>query len=152
MKWEKEAVKVYEEAKEYVDTLCVPLSPISLKNAEIASRLANQNKSIHILANELERQYMGRIFLSPGYIYSQSSNFEEEVSKLNQWVKAIYQKEFPHIFYLTYDVKWKKVESYLDGTLIWIPASKIEDYQSRQAKEEIQNQMHQISELIRTFW
>ncbi|QGH34784.1 DUF2487 family protein [Gracilibacillus salitolerans] len=152
MRWKKEDLELFFQSKEYIDTLCIPLIPLDLQTESEATKLANQNTSLQIISDELERNYTGRIMLSPPYTYIRSTNYEKESSILNQWTSMLSNNHFKHIFLLTYDVNWKKYERLLENNLIWLTATTIEDYQSNQSKKWVNEQVQQISELIRTYW
>ncbi|SHN19458.1 DUF2487 family protein [Gracilibacillus kekensis] len=152
MKWQTKNLALYFQSQEYVDTLCIPLIPIELKNELEAIKLADQQKSLQLISDELERNFTGRIFLSPSYTYIKESDFDAESKRLNQWTSSLSQNKFQHIFFLTYDVNWKKYENNLEGSLIWLTANSIDDYQSDQTKNWIKSQINQISELIRSYW
>ncbi len=152
MKWQPKNIALYYQSQEYVDTLCIPLIPIELKDESEAIKLADQLKSLQLISDELERNFTGRIFLSPSYTYIKGNDFDAESKRLNQWTSCLSHNRFQHIFFLTYDVNWKKHENNLEGSLIWLTANSIEDYQSDQTKKWIKDQTNQISELIRSYW
>ncbi|WP_163582002.1 DUF2487 family protein [Gracilibacillus saliphilus] len=152
MRWKKKDLNMFFQSKEYIDTLCVPLIPLDLQTESEATKLADQYTSLQIISDELERNYTGRIMLSPTYTYIRSTNYENESAILNQWTSMLSNDHFNHIFLLTYDVNWKKHERMLNSNLIWLTASTIDDYQSDQTKKWINEQVIQISELIRSYW
>ncbi|MFC4387652.1 DUF2487 family protein [Gracilibacillus marinus] len=152
MKWQASDLSTYFQSKEYIDTLCIPLIPVSISNESDSIRLANYKRTLDILSNELERHFTGRIMLSPTYSYQAKSDINMEKKRLNEWIKEMSNDSFSHVFFITFDVLWKKEEKELDGTLIWIPANRIDDYQSDETKRWINQQTEQISELIRSFW
>ncbi len=151
MKWDKDDLKVYYKSKEYVDTVCIPLAPISYEKEEEAVKLSNQYQSLQLLSTELERNYVGRMMLSPLYTYKKDKNMEMEIKRMNQWIHD-FQADFKHVFLLTFDVNWRKQEKDLDGQLIWLPATSIEAQPTELTKKWIQEQISQISELIQSYW
>ncbi|SER13046.1 Protein of unknown function [Gracilibacillus ureilyticus] len=152
MKWDTIDLKTYFKSKEYVDTVCIPLVPLNLSNETDAIKFANYQQTIQIIAKEVERNFTGRVLLSPVYTYFSEGSYEAEQERINQWTELMFGEDFKHKFFLTFDLKWKKEEKGLDGTLLWLPASMIEDYQSEVTKKWIMDQKSQVSELIRSFW
>ncbi|WP_058307591.1 DUF2487 family protein [Gracilibacillus massiliensis] len=152
MKWQPKDISLYFQSQEYVDTLCIPLIPIEHTNESEAKKLADQQKSLQLISDELERNFTGRIFLSPSYTYIRGNDYEVESKRLNQWTSSLSNNRFQHIFFLTYDVNWKKHENIIGGSLLWLTANSITDYQSDQTKQWIKDQINQISELIRSYW
>ncbi|GAE91377.1 hypothetical protein JCM21714_325 [Gracilibacillus boraciitolerans JCM 21714] len=153
MKWQPKDIASYFQSEEYIDTLCIPLIPITLNNQPETAKKADQQKSLQIIADELERNFKGgRIFLSPSYTYISGNNDRQEINRLNNWTSSLSSDHFTYIFYLTYDVNWKRFEQDMDGNLIWLTAPIIEDYQSQQTKKWVQEQSIQISALIRSYW
>ncbi|WP_228275587.1 DUF2487 family protein [Gracilibacillus oryzae] len=152
MKWEADDLPKYFEAKEYIDTVLVPLIPIQLSNEADSLKLANYQKTLQIIAREAERDFAGRMLLSPVYTYVQAASYQKEQERINQWIQLLFKEDFKHVFFLTFDVKWKKEEKGLDGTLLWLPGTVIENYQSVLTKKWINEQTSQLNELIKSFW
>lgn len=152
MKWETKDLELFYQSKEYIDTLCVPLIPIQLNSESTALRLAYQKQTMQILINELERNFTGRIMLSPTYTYLYDNDYESESNRLQTWTSQLAGDSFHHIFLLTNDVNWKKHENHLDGNLLWLTAPSIDTINSDQMKQFIADQTKQISELIKSYW
>lgn len=152
MRWLKEDVEKYVQAKEYVDTVVIPVLPFQLSqdNQLVTDTFAGEVLSIY--ANEIEKELSGRLLLTPIYTYNKSSQIEQEVSRLNEWIADIKTQPFEHIFVLTLDLNLKKQERALDGELLWLPGLKPTDLQSQEAVQMIRSQIEQISELIRSYW
>lgn len=152
MRWIKEDVEKYVQAKEYVDTVLVPVQSFQLSED---SQLVNQTfagEVLAIYANEIEKELSGRILLSPTYTYNKISDIKSEVVRLNEWITNIKEQPFKHIFLLTLDLDLKKHEQSLEGNLLWFPGMKPTDLQSQEAVQMIRSQIEQISELIRSYW
>ncbi|ENH97330.1 hypothetical protein J416_04928 [Gracilibacillus halophilus YIM-C55.5] len=151
MKWETSSIETFFQEQQYIDTLCIPLLPVTFKTESDAKKYANQAELLQILTHELERDFMGRIFLSTPYTYFVENDYDEEVQRINQWTEEMGDK-FRHKFLLTFDVHWKKREGTLSSTLIWLPSRYIENVDSNEAKEWVTDQKSQVSELIQSFW
>ncbi|QDP40451.1 DUF2487 family protein [Radiobacillus deserti] len=151
MQWKESDIMQYIEAKEYVDTLIIPLIPMPLEKEEELVKYAGMAELTHFAAMTIENQFKGRIFLSPSFHYFKSTSKKLDITLLQQWIKQYQQLPFDHVFLFTFDHAWKKVEKELDGTLLWLPAvgGKIEE---ARASEMMKEQLHQIMDLIQSYW
>src|SRR5690625_64565 len=152
MQWNSEDLAQYMDAKEYIDTIIIPLQPFHLSKDNQLQKDAFLRNVLSIYTNETEKELSGRVLLTPSYNYLKFTQLEEEVNRLNNWVEDITNQPFHTIFFMTFDMKWKKVESKLDGHLIWLPGIDSGDLHTKEAVKMIQNQVTQISELIRSYW
>src|SRR5690625_1044001 len=152
MQWYKEDIEKYLNAKEYVDTVIIPLQPFHLSHDKELLKDSFLRQALSIYANEIEQELSGRVLLTLEYIYLKSNQLEDEVSRANKCVQDMKKQPFQSVFFLTFDVGWKKVESSLNGELIWLPGISSGDLQSKETVSMIQNQVTQISELIKSYW
>ncbi|HLR66317.1 YpiF family protein [Virgibacillus alimentarius] len=152
MKWNKENLKQYVQAKEYVDTIVLPLMPFHLsQNAEL-EKSAFQREVLSIFLTEIEQELTGRIMLTPDYNYLKSTDKTTEVERINAWIEEITTQPFEHIFLITFDSTWKKHEESLNGHLLWLPGIQSGDLHSKEMHTFIHGQVEQISELIQSYW
>ncbi|MRH42412.1 DUF2487 family protein [Aquibacillus halophilus] len=152
MRWQEEDIDLYIGAKEYVDTLLIPLMPLSMDDKFDINKLTVQGELLTIFANEIEKQFKGRIFLMPTYNYMFNEESSLELTRLNNWVDKIEANPFKHIFLLTLDHQWKKHERDLAGNLLWFPAIQSGNVSSKESQVIIKDQINQLSELIRSYW
>ncbi|MFC3038919.1 DUF2487 family protein [Virgibacillus xinjiangensis] len=152
MKWSTADVPRYLEAKEYIDTVLVPLIPFQLSNDKTAEQAAFQHELLSILANEIEKELTGRMLLCPPYHYRESAVGEEETQRLNSWVEELREQPFHHMFFITFDSSWKRLEQSVNGTLLWFPGKQSGDLSSNEMKQHVREQVGQITELIRSYW
>ncbi|CDO02046.1 TPR repeat protein [Oceanobacillus picturae] len=152
MKWKKNDIIQYMEAKDFIDSVLIPLVPFQVSDDNTLPSSTFQSEVIQILANEIEKELTGRVLLTPPLHYLKNTNKETEVSRLNQWVQDVKQQPFEHVFFLTFDSGWKKLEKDLDGTLLWLPGSKSGNLQSAEMRAVIKDQVDQLGELIRSYW
>lgn len=152
MRWIKKDLERYVEAKEYIDTLLVPLLPFEFSNDPHIAKNAFQIEILTIFLHELEKELTGRVVLSPSYYYLKKAVKEEEIVRLNSWIADAKQQPFEHVFFVTFDATWKKEEKTMDGTLLWLPGTHSGDIQSKETAVMIRDQVEQVSELIRSYW
>ena len=67
MKWTVKDLDMYIQSKEYVDTVLIPLVPITFGGQ--MKRTGSMNELITILSLEIEKQMKGRILLLPTFHY-----------------------------------------------------------------------------------
>ena len=152
MKWNKADLESYVKEKEYIDTLLVPIIPFQLSDETDLVKMAFQNEVLAIFLNELEKELKGRVMLTPNYHYLKSTKKEEEIDRINTWIKDANKQPFNHTFFFTFDASWKKEEQALDGTLLWLPGTHSGDVNSKEIATIIRDQVEQVSELIRSYW
>ncbi|WP_173916307.1 DUF2487 family protein [Halobacillus sp. Marseille-Q1614] len=151
MLWTKNDLKIYLAEKEYVDTVFIPLVPFDPASDKNMEKEAFQNEINQVFAHLLEKEFKGRILLSPSYHYLTGEQ-EKEVDRLNHWVDSYKKQPFEHVFLFTLDPKWKKYERQLEGQLLWIPGLGSGDLQSTETKSFIKEQAGQVSDLIQAYW
>ncbi|MCT2537375.1 YpiF family protein [Aquibacillus koreensis] len=152
MQWTKTDINQYKEVTEYVDTLLVPLLPISFQMDSKIEKIVFQGELVKIFANELEKRFKGRILLTPVFTYLSDEEISQEAKRLNKWVDYAKENPFTHIFFLTFDSKWKKCEQELNGNLLWFPSIQSGDLQSDQIRALIKDQVNEVMDLIRSYW
>lgn len=152
MQWRKQDFEQYIKAKEYVDTLIVPLLPYQLSQESAFGQDAFRGEVLHIFTNSIEKELTGRILLTPSYSYLRTKDLKPEVERLNTWAENALTQPFAYVFFLTFDANWKKHEPNLQGSLIWLPITQTGDIHSEEMRTFIQAQVSQISELIKSYW
>lgn len=152
MKWVQQDLKRYIGAKEYIDTIIMPLIPFQISKDEEALKGANQHQAISIIINEIEKELSGRVMLVPNYYYIKTADKENEVHRLNTWIDDMAEQPFKHYFFITSDLSWKKHEKNLNSELLLLPGIQSGDIHSEEVAGIIRDQVSQISELIRSYW
>ncbi len=152
MKWQKEDIEKYVEAKEYIDTVVIPVQSFQLSDDSQLVKDTFSSEVLTIYAHEIEKELSGRLLLTPTYTFNKNSDISKEIDRMNEWIEDLQAQPFKHIFLLTLDVSLKKIERELEGELLWVPGLKPTDLQSQEAVQVIRSQIEQISELIRAYW
>ncbi|MGE7184738.1 YpiF family protein [Peribacillus sp. NPDC006672] len=148
MKWTAKDLDMYMQSKEYVDTVLIPLVPLSFGGQ--MKQTGSMNEFLTILSLEIEKQMKGRILLLPTFHYL--SDEMDKVERLNRWANEVKEKDFKHIFFLTSDFEWKKEERELENNLVWIPAIPLESLEIEQSREMINQQVLQILDIFTFNW
>lgn len=150
MKWVSEDIDMYLKSKEYVDTIVLPLYPISF--GEEMMKSADMTEFISLVAVQLERQFKGRIILLPGFTYIKKENVDESFNQLLQWEKELLEKDFKHVFYLTSDSDWKLQEESLSGDLIWLPTIPMQSMDQQYRNTILEDQVKQMLKIFIQKW
>lgn len=152
MKWTKADMEKYKDAKEFVDTLLIPLTPFNIGEDASLEKDSFQQEVLHVYVNEIEHQLAGRVLLIPPYMYLKSVDKEAEVIRLVQFLEEAQKQSFKHVFYITFDASWRKYEATLQGNVLWVPSIQTGDLRSKEVQSLIKDQVQQLSELIRSYW
>ncbi len=150
MKWTSKDISQYVQSKEYIDTVIIPLIPISF--SDNIKSIASHGEYINILSYELERQFKGRVILLPSYTYVESDLPENKVNHLNNLTLHIKKDNIKHVFLMTSDSSWSQFEKELEGKLVWLPAIPLEDMEEKYKQKIIQDQMNQLLPMFIQKW
>ncbi|MEN2766186.1 DUF2487 family protein [Ornithinibacillus xuwenensis] len=152
MQWTKNDMQLYVGSKEYIDTALIPIIPFQVSQESTIGKSTLKREVVSIFATEIEQELTGRILLIPNYYYLEFGDKSEELKRLNQWIEEIKKQPFKHVFILTLDANWKKVESDLEGNLLWLPGFTSENTASTKMQQLIRGQVTDVVELIRSYW
>ena len=98
----------------------------------------------------MKRRCKGRILLAPTFHYVNGD--EEKVDSLQNWIIELKQAKFKHIYFISTDNVWKKEETNLTGSFLWIPSISLEHVEMEQAQEMIKQQVSQIIDIFKHHW
>ncbi|WP_144476819.1 YpiF family protein [Cytobacillus oceanisediminis] len=148
MKWVAADVEMYQKAAEYVDTAIVPLLPVSF--GEDMKQNASMAEFTGILTSQLEKQFRGRIFLLPDFVYIKED--EGSLDALKNWENSLLDKQFNHIFYVTSDSRWRQREKDLKGNVLWMPSLSMDQMEDQQKVAIVDDQVKQLLSLFTEKW
>ncbi|MGN1402444.1 MAG: YpiF family protein [Bacillus sp. (in: firmicutes)] len=150
MKWNTKDIELYVQSKEYIDTALIPLTGFTFQGG--IKQSASANEFIHILANEIEKQFKGRVLLLPTLSYCDDWTREEKASLVNQWSKALEDERFKHVFFLTSDAEWKAMEEVFEDSLLWTAALPLEHLEEKYKKPMVEEQVNEVLHKIIQKW
>lgn len=150
MKWISQDIDMYIKSKEYVDTVVLPLFPVSL--GDDIKQTAAMSEFISLLSIQLERQFRGRLVMLPGYSYLKSFSEDKLVNDIKIWEEELLAKGFKHVFYLTSDSSWKAIETQFTGGLIWLPSLPLEHMDEQYKNTILDDQVKQLLQLFLQKW
>ncbi|WP_416728830.1 YpiF family protein [Fictibacillus sp. JL2B1089] len=148
MKWKTKDADVFLKSGEYVDSILIPLTPVSFSHEFKSS--VTMSEYTELLTSEIERQLHGRLFLSPNFTYVKNESSLDLLTSFLEHVKN--SGHFKHIFLMTSDVYWKEFEQQLSGQLFWVPALPLETMDEKYRLEVIKEQVKPLFQLIFNDW
>jgi len=148
MKWTTSDLQQVLEHQQYIDTVIVPLCPVSLSKENIS--LAEQREDLIILTSEIERTYKGRVVIAPEFTYLLGE--EAKTNRLLQWNQEFKESGMKHIFFLTCDYDWKQLNSEMEESLIWLPALNINSLDETTQKVIVEKQLSHLNALFSKIW
>jgi hypothetical protein len=149
MNWNVKDIEVFETEKEYIDTAVIPMIPIDfIKNIKSS---ATQTEFISLLTFHLERQFKGRMIITPPFTYLMGSN-EGNVGEVRKWDARMKESGVKHVFFLTSDSDWKKTEEAFNDQLIWIPSIPLEHLDEQYKHSIMEDQVKQLLNVIVQKW
>ncbi|MED1205005.1 YpiF family protein [Heyndrickxia acidicola] len=150
MRWTAKDADVFLKQKKYIDTIIVPLVPVSVgTNIKL---LASQGEFIQLLTNMLETQFRGRMFLLPPYTYLAQQDEQRKQLNLLDWEKEILESDAAHLFYLTSDHYWKTCEHMYKGDVFWLPSIPLEHMEENYKFSIMEDQVKQLINIIAKKW
>lgn len=150
MKWVSKDVDMYLGAKEYVDTVVLPLLPVSF-GTDI-KQTVTMSEFISLLSGPLEKQFKGRLLMLPGFTYLKNNNMDKHLEELKSWEKEFKFQDFKHIFYVTSDSDWTLKDGELEGSLIWLPSLPLENMDQNYKNTILEDQVKQMLNLFIKKW
>ncbi|MCA1054629.1 YpiF family protein [Rossellomorea aquimaris] len=149
MNWTVKDIEVFESEKEYIDTAVVPIIPIDFK-AEIRTSAA-QTEFISLLTFHLERQFKGRMIITPPFTYLMGGS-GAEIDAVKKWETLLKESGVKHVFFLTSDSEWKRSEQELEDQLIWVPSIPLEHLDEQYKHSIMEDQVKQLLNVIVQKW
>ena len=142
MNYNTSDLDVFLQQKEFIDTAVVPLLPIDF-SAEKGKQYASAALYITSLVNYVEKQFKGRIFVTPSFSYFH--NIE---------LKGIYENlvtaGFKHVLFVTTDqIYAKKTEDY---DILWLPAIPLESMDIEVVMRILQDQLQFVIPKLTEVW
>lgn len=150
MKWISQDIDMFLKEKQYVDTVVMPLLPVSF--GEDIKQSVAMTEFISLLSVQLERQFRGRLIMLPGYSYLRTVPEDRLVNSIKEWEEELKVQGFKHIFHLTSDSLWKGLESSLEGGVIWLPSLPLEHMDENYKNSILEDQVKQLLNLFVQKW
>ncbi|NJP38203.1 YpiF family protein [Alkalicoccus luteus] len=150
MKWIGKDMDTYSQAAEYIDTAVIPLIPAAPgKKMKDAVKMAEFTE---YLAEYVEQQYTGRVFLLPPFTYLLTEPLADRMERLLTWQQAFSKEGFEHFLYLTADMDWRTADTKGNGELVWVPSFPLKGMDGRDKLQSIEQQAQQIIPIMTDKW
>ncbi|KRV45504.1 YpiF family protein [Bacillus sp. TH007] len=145
MKFQAEDADLFLQSKDYIDTAIIPLVGI---NASHIKQTVALGEFTMLVAEDLERQLKGRVFLFPPYTYLEVNNRkQEDILALKQSL----QEHFQHVVFITSDNKWKEQLEVSESAFI-LQSVPLEHLKVNLKQKVIQDSVEQILNFLLQKW
>ncbi|MFI8722246.1 YpiF family protein [Bacillus altitudinis] len=145
MKFQAEDADLFLQSKDYIDTAIIPLVGI---NASHIKQTVSLGEFTMLVAEDLERQLKGRVFLFPPYTYLEVNNRkQEDILALKQSL----QEHFQHVVFITSDNKWKEQLEVSESVFI-LQSVPLEHLKVNLKQKVIQDSVEQILNFLLQKW
>ncbi|MGY8609646.1 YpiF family protein [Bacillus altitudinis] len=145
MKFQAEDADLFLQSKDYIDTAIIPLVGI---NASHIKQTVSLGEFTMLVAEDLERQLKGRVFLFPPYTYLEVNNRkQEDILALKQSL----QEHFHHVVFITSDNKWKEQLEVSESAFI-LQSVPLEHLKVNLKQKVIQDSVEQILNFLLQKW
>ncbi len=145
MKFQAEDADLFLQSKDYIDTAIIPLVGI---DASHIKQTVSLGEFTMLVAEDLERQLKGRVFLFPPYTYLEVNNRkQEDILALKQSL----QEHFQHVVFITSDNKWKEQLEVSESAFI-LQSVPLEHLKINLKQKVIQDSVEQILNFLLQKW
>ncbi|CVM12703.1 Protein of uncharacterised function (DUF2487) [Streptococcus pneumoniae] len=145
MKFQAEDADLFLQSKDYIDTAIIPLVGI---DASHIKQTVSLGEFTILVAEDLERQLKGRVFLFPPHTYLEVNNRkQEDILALKQSL----QEHFQHVVFITSDNKWKEQLEVIESAFI-LQSVPLEHLKVNLKQKVIQDSVEQILNFLLQKW
>lgn len=145
MKFQAEDADLFLQSEDYIDTAIIPLVGI---NASHIKQTVSLGEFTMLVAEDLERQLKGRVFLFPPHTYLEVNNRkQEDILALKQSL----QEHFQHVVFITSDNKWKEQIEVSESAFI-LQSVPLEHLKVNLKQKVIQDSVEQILNFLLQKW
>ncbi|VWA43435.1 YpiF family protein [Bacillus altitudinis] len=145
MKFQAEDAELFLQSKDYIDTAIIPLVWI---DASHIKQTVSLGEFTMLVAEDLERQLKGRVFLFPPHTYLEVNNRKQEDILA---VKQSLQEHFQHVVFITSDNKWKEQLEVIESAFI-LQSVPLEHLKVNLKQKVIQDSVEQILNFLLQKW
>ena len=144
MNYNANDIEQFLSQKQFIDTAVVPLLPIDF-SSEGGMRSGSDADFLMSLVTYVEKQFKGRIFLTPPFPYFQKKG-KIDISDIH---KNLVEEGFQHVLFLTTDMNWQNVH---DFDILWLPAIPLEAMDHEVKNRILQDQLNYVIPKLTTTW
>ena len=145
MNYNAKDIEQFLNQKQFIDTAIVPLLPVDF-STESGMRSGSEADFLMSLVTYVEKQFKGRIFLTPPFSY-----FHKKVKiDINDIRENLIHSGFNHVVFITCDVGWKEFNH--EQSIIWLPAIPLESMDIEVKNRILQDQLNYVLPLLTKVW
>ncbi len=145
MNFNAKDIEQFLNQKQFIDTAIVPLLPVDF-STESGMRSGSEADFLMALNTYVEKQFKGRIFLTPPFSY-----FQKTVKiDINDIHDNLLQAGFKHVLFITCDARWKQFNH--EQSILWLPAIPLESMESEVKNRILQDQLNYILPKLTKVW
>lgn len=148
MNWVSNDMEMYIKEKEFIDTAVICLRAIDF--GENIRKSAEQNETLTLFEQLLEKQFKGRMMFLPSFTYVGPP--EDSVESLVKWEQILKGNGFKYVFYLTADQRLEQMEQMKDKPLFYIPALPLQHVEDKYKRGLIEDQLTKMMPKIVSEW
>ncbi len=139
-------VSEFQNNKEFIDTVIIPLLSINLTENMI-KQSSSATEYLMSLTAFIEQQFKGRLMLMPPFSYTEET--KDDLSLVN--LQEAFQKAgFKHVLFITCDHYWTSYNEDLD--VIWLPSIPLESMDKTVKKTILEDQLKQVIPILSSKW
>ncbi|BDH61399.1 hypothetical protein MTP04_15290 [Lysinibacillus sp. PLM2] len=139
-------VSEFQNNKEFIDTVIIPLLSINLTENMI-KQSSSATEYLMSLTAFIEQQFKGRLMLMPPFSYTEET--KDDLSLVN--LKEAFQNAgFKHVLFITCDHYWTSYNEDLD--VIWLPSIPLESMDKTVKKTILEDQLKQVIPVLSSKW
>ena len=144
MNYNAKDIEQFLNQKQFIDTAIVPLLPVDF-STESSMRSGSEADFLMSLVTYVEKQFKGRIFLTPPFSY-----FQKTVKiDINDIYDNLVQSGFKHVLFITCDATWKQNDEKL---VMWLPAIPLESMELEVKNRILQDQLNYVLPKLTQVW
>ena len=145
MNYNANDIEVFLQQKDFIDTAIVPLLPIDFSITG-GKQCGSAAEYINNLVSFIEKQFKGRIFLTPTFSY-----FQKKVNiDLENIVLNLKEAGFKYVLFITTDQIY--IELSEDFDILWLPPIPLESMDTTVKIRILQEQLNLVIPKLTTLW
>jgi hypothetical protein len=144
MNYNAKDIEQFLNQKQFIDTAIVPLLPVDF-STESGMRSGSEADFLMSLVTYVEKQFKGRIFLTPPFSY-----FQKTVKiDINDIYDNLVRSGFKHVLFITCDARWKQND---EKSVMWLPAIPLESMELEVKNRILQDQLNYVLPKLTQVW
>ena len=145
MNYNAKDIEQFLKQKQFIDTAIVPMLPVDF-STESGMRSGSEADFLMSLVTYVEKQFKGRVFLTPPFPYFQKTGKIDINDIRDQLIEAGFQ----HVLFITCDARWKQILP--ERSVMWLPAIPLESLELDVKNRVLQDQLNYVIPHLTKMW